>query len=84
MSKITFPINGMHCTGCALGIEAILKGDKAIKSAAVNYANEKATVEYNEKKLTPEKIAAIIAKAGYTAVLPDQKKKSLRPRSVTA
>ena len=75
MSKITFPITGMHCTGCSMGIEAMLKADKAIKSAAVSYANEKATVEYDEKKTNPEKIAKIIAKAGYTAVLGDQKKK---------
>lgn len=79
MSKITFSITGMHCTGCSMGIEAMLKADKAIKSASVSYANEKATVEYDEKKTTPEKIAKIIAKGGYTAVLGDQKKKITRP-----
>lgn len=75
MLKVTLPISGMHCAGCAMGIEAMLKADKGIKSAVVNYANEKATIEYDEKKLTLEKIAKLIAQGGYTAVLPDQKKK---------
>lgn len=75
MKKVTLPIQGMHCAGCAIAIETLAKGDKAVKSAVANYANEKATIEFDEKKTTLEKIAQNIARGGYTAVLPDQKKK---------
>ncbi|MBT6574607.1 copper-translocating P-type ATPase [Candidatus Falkowbacteria bacterium] len=49
MSKKELRISGMHCSSCALIIEKKLKKIPGVKSAVVNYANEKAVVEYSEE-----------------------------------
>ena len=49
MSKEELRISGMHCSSCALIIEKKLKKIPGVKSAVVNYANEKAVVEYSEE-----------------------------------
>ena len=74
MTKTTLSVTGMHCTGCSMGIEAMLKADKAIKSASVSYATEKATIEYDENKTTLDKIIKVLSKAGYSATESQKKK----------
>ncbi len=67
--KMTIPIQGMHCASCALKIESVLKKLPGVQSASVNYATEKATVEYNSEKITPGGIISAISKTGYKPVL---------------
>lgn len=78
MKKITIPISGMHCASCSQKIEATLKKTRGITSVNVNFATEKATVEFNEKIINVDKIATIIDKLGYKAIIetetPDKEK----------
>ena len=48
MKKEQFPIQGMHCASCALTIEKALKNVVGVKNASVNFASEKATVEFTD------------------------------------
>ncbi|WP_210486610.1 heavy metal translocating P-type ATPase [Rufibacter aurantiacus] len=42
----TFPIDGMSCAACAVSVESMLQAQPGVQSAAVNYANKTALVEY--------------------------------------
>jgi copper chaperone CopZ len=69
MTKKTFKITDMHCTSCALLIEADLE-DAGIKGKA-NYAKGVVEVEINDSKIIDNNIIEIIKKSGYTAKLID-------------
>jgi Cu+-exporting ATPase len=69
--KITIPITGMSCANCAMTIERALKKKvPGVKGASVNFANERAFVEYLPSVTDIDKIVAAIEKAGYGAILP--------------
>lgn len=65
MKKIKLKIEGMHCNSCAMMIENELE-DRKIK-ARVDFASEKAEIEFDENKITENKIKEIIIKLGYKA-----------------
>ncbi|MCH7567943.1 MAG: heavy-metal-associated domain-containing protein [Nanoarchaeota archaeon] len=62
MKKI-LKIQGMHCSGCATGLE-ILLNTKGIK-AKVDFDSKKAEVEFNPDKISLEKIKKEIENVGY-------------------
>ncbi len=47
--KVELPITGMTCAACAMSVERGLSKIKGVKNASVNFANEKATVEIEER-----------------------------------
>ena len=63
--KKTFPIKGMRCASCANTIEKALLKTEGVKSAVVNFAAEKATIEWEEKKVKVEKLAEAVKGIGY-------------------
>ncbi|MFH1145711.1 MAG: heavy metal translocating P-type ATPase [bacterium] len=67
--KQTYPVHGMHCASCVNHIEKALLETPGVKSAVVNIANEKATVEFDEAKVTPPQLAQAVAGVGYTLVV---------------
>lgn len=73
MKKTTISISGMHCASCAQRIEKALKKSEGISNANVNYATEKATVDYDEKIITEDKILKIIENQGYKPFREDGK-----------
>ena len=46
MNSITIRIGGMHCAGCALGVEAALEDLPEVKSAAVDLASNCAKISF--------------------------------------
>jgi len=62
--KKTFNVNGMHCNSCTRVIEDSLK--REVNSVSANYVSGKVEVDFNEKKISEEKIGEIIKKAGYS------------------
>jgi P-type Cu+ transporter len=69
MTKQIFKINGMHCASCANIISDKLVKLEGIKKADVNFATEKAQVEYDPEKTSLEKINNEVGKLGYTLFL---------------
>src|SRR3989338_6841981 len=66
----------MHCASCALTVERALKKATGVKNAEVNFATEKASVEY-ENPATPETLKEAVAKTGYQLITDaDQKHKN--------
>tara|TARA_Y100000310_G_C20674121_1_gene811938 strand:+ start:563 stop:2806 length:2244 start_codon:yes stop_codon:yes gene_type:complete len=62
------PIQGMHCAACAVRIEKALHKSQGVVKANVNFANEKATVEFNPANSSLEEIYNIIKDEGYGIV----------------
>jgi Cu+-exporting ATPase len=70
--KIELPITGMTCANCAMNIERVLKRKvTGITDASVNFATERAIVEYVPAVVSLDGIIAAIKKAGYGTVAPD-------------
>ncbi len=44
--KNSYPVTGLSCASCAVSVESMLKAQKGVKNASVNYANSTAIVEY--------------------------------------
>ncbi len=67
--KQGYNISGMHCASCALTIENNLKKLPGIKTANVNFATQKATVEYDCDNCDDQKVFQAVKSAGYRASL---------------
>lgn len=66
--KCTISISGMHCASCANTIEKALSRTKGVKKASVNFASEKATVEFNENEADEDAIKQAVVKSGYKII----------------
>ena len=65
----------MHCAACAVTIGKILRKQSGVISADVNYATEKAVVEFDPIQITLDKISQVISSLGYrVASSPDSAK----------
>jgi P-type Cu+ transporter len=67
--SLELPITGMTCASCANRIERTLNTLDGV-TASVNYATEKATVDFDAARVEPEQLVAAIESVGYHAVLP--------------
>lgn len=65
VEKLTLSVSGMDCAACAVAIEDSLKKVAGVSKAAVNFATERAYVEYNPEEATPQELEQAIEKAGY-------------------
>ena len=68
-ATIELPITGMTCASCANRIERKLNKLDGVQ-ASVNYATEKATVDYDPAAVQPEALVGAVEAAGYHAALP--------------
>ena len=70
----------MTCASCATRIERKLNKLEGV-SASVNYATEKATVDYDPQAVEPEQLIGAVEAAGYHAALPSRRRaRPSRPR----
>ena len=85
MDKIVLNILGMHCASCPSNIEGALKKVPGVTSAQVNFAQEKAYIEFDPKKLNVQDLIAVVEKTGYKAFIPEislDREKELRDKEV--
>ncbi|SFN32736.1 Cu+-exporting ATPase [Nitrosospira briensis] len=67
LKQIELPIEGMTCSACAARIEKNLNKLPGVH-AVVNFANEKARVEFDDAAIRPEELVHSIEKAGFHVV----------------
>jgi len=70
MSHVELPITGMTCASCASRVERRLNDVDGV-TATVNYATERAAVDYDPAAVLPEQLVDAVESAGYGAVLRD-------------
>ncbi len=79
IEKTSIPIGGMTCTACAQTIEKALNKKKAVLNAHVNFATEKASIEYDSSEIDIAGLAEVINGTGYEALM---KRKGSEKREV--
>src|SRR3989338_4469718 len=70
--KVIIGISGMHCASCAGTIEKKLGKKDGIISVLVNFASEKATIEYDASIISMADLISAINSTGYKAVVGQQ------------
>lgn len=83
LQRLELPIEGMTCASCAVRVEKKLNKLEGVE-AAVNYATERATVEYDGDAVVPEQLVAAVESAGYHASLPSEDVATVEPRDPAA
>ena len=68
LSKITLPIKGMTCAACVAAVENALRSLVGVVSASVNFATEKATIEYFPSQAGIREFRKAVKEAGYEVV----------------
>ncbi len=72
-NKVEFAVTGMTCTNCAANIErALNKKVSGIVNATVNFASERAAVEYIPGVATLQEMITAIESAGYGVISPEE------------
>ncbi|HEX8427044.1 heavy metal translocating P-type ATPase [Hymenobacter sp.] len=64
----TLDIEGMTCASCASFVEKSLSRTPGVQNAMVNFATEKATVQYLPDQASPTSLKEAVVKAGYGVI----------------
>jgi P-type Cu+ transporter len=72
-SRADLPLLGMHCAACANRIEKALSKAEGVASCNVNFATTRATVHYDPAVTNPHRLREVVQKAGYDAIVPEEK-----------
>ena len=70
--KEKFSVTGMTCSACSAGIERTLNKTEGVCSAEVSLMGESMVVDYDESKISREKIIESVKELGYGASLFDE------------
>jgi len=70
--SVFLKITGMSCVTCAQTIERALNEKEGVYKASVNFAIEKAAVEYNPEQISVAGIRKVIQDVGYDVIVPEE------------
>ncbi|HEY47343.1 MAG TPA: heavy-metal-associated domain-containing protein, partial [Anaerolineae bacterium] len=62
---LVLPITGMTCANCVATVERNLKKLDGVRTASVNLASERASIEFDPSTIDQAKIIERIQRAGY-------------------
>lgn len=65
MKETNLKIEGMHCAGCSTRLEKVLNNLEGVEKAQVNLQEKKATIKYDENKISLKSIKEAIEDAGF-------------------
>src|SRR3989344_3610214 len=73
MQKVVLKVKKMHCASCSILIDKLVGKQAGVQSVKTSYGSEKTVIEFDENKITLEKIDELINKLGYDLIRPDEK-----------
>jgi len=65
VEKVTLPVRGMTCASCVKKVEKALNSVKGVVQAGVNFATERASVEYLPEEVSIRDLKKVVEEAGY-------------------
>ena len=65
VEKVVLPIQGMTCASCVNKVEKALNSVKGVVQASVNFATERASVEYIPEEVSIRDLKKVVEEAGY-------------------
>lgn len=68
MKSVTLKVEGMHCTGCASTIQALLQRNDGVKKASASFEAGEARVLYDPAAVSEDQLAGVIEKAGFRVI----------------
>ncbi len=68
MVEVTISVEGMSCGHCKAAVEGALTKLDGVTKAEVNLADKNVTVQYDNGKVTEDKLKNEIEEAGYDVV----------------
>lgn len=68
----SFPVTGMSCASCASSVERVLKMQKGVVKAAVNFADNSAMLEYDTAVTRLESVKQAVQSVGYDILVGDE------------
>ena len=71
--KKTFPVLDMTCASCAVSVESMIKSQKGVVSAAVNFATATVTVKYVSDEINPADLKKAVQAIGYDLLVNEDK-----------
>ena len=72
-ARVVIPVEGMTCGGCCVKVETAVKDVDGIVAAKADYEKGRATVTYEEDKVTVEQIVKLINdKTSFKASIPEK------------
>ena len=72
MAKAVLKVKGMHCASCAILIDKLVGKEQGVSSVSTNYGAEKTAIEYDESKVSLERLDELVHKLGYDIIRPDE------------
>ena len=79
--KESFPVLEMTCAACAVSVESMLKSVTGVKEAAVNFANQSASVQYDQTIVTPEILQKTVQSIGYDLVIDKENSDEIKEKA---
>src|SRR3989344_5443215 len=73
MTKVVLKVKKMHCASCSILIDKLIGKQVGVTSIKTSYGSEKTVIEFDETKITLEKIDELINKLGYDLMRPGEK-----------
>lgn len=70
--KITLPVTGMSCAGCAVSVESMLKSTNGVRQASVNYANQSVKVDFDPEQVSLTALDEVLQGVGYGLILEEE------------
>ena len=72
MKKLVLKVKGMHCASCSVLIDKLIGRQPGVLAIKTNYGAEKTSIEFDETKITLEKVDELLHKLGYDLIRPDE------------
>ena len=69
-TELRLDIEGMTCAACVRRVEKALEKVDGVNEVSVNLAIERATVDFDQARTSPDALVAAVEGAGYTAAVP--------------
>lgn len=69
MEKKNYPVTGMTCASCAMGVEKGLSAQPGVKKAVVNFADNSVTLEFDEQLTDSVKLKQSVQQLGYDMIV---------------
>jgi Cu2+-exporting ATPase len=76
--KKTLPVLEMGCAACAVSVESILKAQKGVLNAQVNYADTSALIEFVSAETSVEILKQAVQSGGYDLIIEEENTQKLK------
>lgn len=72
--KRNYPVTGMSCASCAMGVEKKLSSHKGVRSAVVNFADKSVTIEFETLVTDANSLKQKVQEIGYDMIVDEEAK----------